>query len=232
MLKRSPRTKPRSVRPASRARRTARLEGADTAAISGPIFAGPDSHPKYLDVPGTRPDPAERERWRTDLFPIANVFYRTSAARALGGFDERLERRSGSLFGWETDLSWRLERAGWQVRFCETLAISTVFRPPASNSPLEQVRRDLGGQRTHLGSLAPLGGRGRRGSGRRFLGHRLVERRRLHTWPVVEVQVLHDLAELGQFYRIAAFIGVAVIAMMASFAYQRFFASHAKQQQN
>ncbi|HEY8173163.1 MAG TPA: glycosyltransferase family A protein, partial [Dehalococcoidia bacterium] len=55
----------------------------DTAAVTGPVFAGPESHPKYFDVPGTRPDPAERERWRTDLFPISNVFYRSSAMRAL-----------------------------------------------------------------------------------------------------------------------------------------------------
>ena len=33
---------------------------------------------------------------------------------------------------------------------------------------------------------------------------------------------LHDLARLNQLYRIGAFIGVAVIAMLASFAYQRF----------
>jgi uncharacterized membrane protein len=33
----------------------------------------------------------------------------------------------------------------------------------------------------------------------------------------------HDLGQLGQLYRIGAFIGVAVIAMLASFAYQRFF---------
>jgi hypothetical protein len=38
----------------------------------------------------------------------------------------------------------------------------------------------------------------------------------------------HDLARLGQLYRIGAFIGVAVIAMLASFAYQRFYASTAK----
>jgi uncharacterized membrane protein len=34
---------------------------------------------------------------------------------------------------------------------------------------------------------------------------------------------LHDLAQLGQLYRIGAFIGVAVIALVASFAYQKFF---------
>lgn len=33
---------------------------------------------------------------------------------------------------------------------------------------------------------------------------------------------LHDLAQLGSLYRIAAFAGVAVIAMVASFLYQRF----------
>ena len=38
----------------------------------------------------------------------------------------------------------------------------------------------------------------------------------------------HDLARLGQLYRIGAFIGVAIIAMLASFAYQRFFAAAAK----
>ncbi len=38
----------------------------------------------------------------------------------------------------------------------------------------------------------------------------------------------HDLARLNQLYRIGAFIGVAVIAMLASFAYQRFYAAAAK----
>jgi uncharacterized membrane protein len=38
----------------------------------------------------------------------------------------------------------------------------------------------------------------------------------------------HDLAQLGQLYRIGAFVGVAVIAMMASFAYQKFYSASAK----
>ncbi len=38
----------------------------------------------------------------------------------------------------------------------------------------------------------------------------------------------HDLARLNQLYRIGAFFGVAVIAMLASFAYQRFYAVSAK----
>ena len=38
----------------------------------------------------------------------------------------------------------------------------------------------------------------------------------------------HDLARLGPLYRIGAFIGVAVIAMLASFAYQKFFTASEK----
>jgi uncharacterized membrane protein len=38
----------------------------------------------------------------------------------------------------------------------------------------------------------------------------------------------HDLARIGQLYRVGALIGVAVIAMLASFAYQRFFSAGLK----
>jgi hypothetical protein len=41
----------------------------------------------------------------------------------------------------------------------------------------------------------------------------------------------HDLAQLGQLYRIAAFVSVAVIAMLASFAYQKFFAAANRQKE-
>jgi uncharacterized membrane protein len=40
---------------------------------------------------------------------------------------------------------------------------------------------------------------------------------------------LHDLSQLEQLYRIAAFIVVAIIAMLASFLYQRFLNIPAKQ---
>jgi len=39
---------------------------------------------------------------------------------------------------------------------------------------------------------------------------------------------LHDLARLQQLYRIGAFVAVAIIAMLASFAYQRFYAAAVK----
>jgi len=40
---------------------------------------------------------------------------------------------------------------------------------------------------------------------------------------------LHDLARLDQLYRIGAFVAVAAIAMLASFAYQRFYAASVKE---
>jgi uncharacterized membrane protein len=39
---------------------------------------------------------------------------------------------------------------------------------------------------------------------------------------------IHDLAQLDQLYRIGAFVGVAVIAMLASFAYQKFYSAKPK----
>ena len=39
---------------------------------------------------------------------------------------------------------------------------------------------------------------------------------------------LHDLARLEALYRIGALFAVAVIAMLASFAYQRFLPNHEK----
>jgi uncharacterized membrane protein len=41
---------------------------------------------------------------------------------------------------------------------------------------------------------------------------------------------VHDLARLNLLYRSGAFIGVALIAMLASLAYQRFFATTAKKE--
>ncbi len=41
----------------------------------------------------------------------------------------------------------------------------------------------------------------------------------------------HDLAHLGQLYRIGAFVSVAMIAFLASFAYQRFYAASNKEKE-
>jgi uncharacterized membrane protein len=42
----------------------------------------------------------------------------------------------------------------------------------------------------------------------------------------------HDLSQLDQLYRIGAFIAVAVIAILASFLYQRFLAAATKNETN
>jgi uncharacterized membrane protein len=42
---------------------------------------------------------------------------------------------------------------------------------------------------------------------------------------------LHDLAHLSLLYRSGAFVGVAIIAMLASFAYQRFFSASLKERE-
>ena len=42
----------------------------------------------------------------------------------------------------------------------------------------------------------------------------------------------HDLAQLNQLYRIGALVGVAIVAMLASFAYQRFFAANVKKEES
>jgi uncharacterized membrane protein len=42
----------------------------------------------------------------------------------------------------------------------------------------------------------------------------------------------HDLAKLSELYRIGAVFGVAVIAILASFAYQRFFASNLEEKES
>jgi uncharacterized membrane protein len=40
---------------------------------------------------------------------------------------------------------------------------------------------------------------------------------------------LHDLAQLDPLHRIGAFVGVAAVAMLASFAYQKFFNTSLKE---
>jgi hypothetical protein len=90
----------------------------DTAVVAGPVFAMAGSDPPFLDVPGLRPDPADKGIYREDLYPISNVFYRTDVALAAGGFS-RTFSRNGSLpsAGWDAELPWRLQRTGWQTRF-------------------------------------------------------------------------------------------------------------------
>jgi hypothetical protein len=124
------------------------LEGAvrqfddDTGLVAGPIFAMPGSFPRFMEIPGLRPEPAEGEAWREDLFPVANVFYRTAVAIAAGGFSVSFEEDAGrAASGWDTDLAWRLRRNGWQARFREEVCMFRRFPAPEGPWALDQARK-------------------------------------------------------------------------------------------
>jgi hypothetical protein len=52
------------------------------------------------------------------LYESCNIAYRRTALEAVGGFDESFGRRfSGRPFGEDTDLAWRVRRAGWRTAF-------------------------------------------------------------------------------------------------------------------
>jgi hypothetical protein len=142
---------------------TSRFED-DVAIVSGPIFAGPDSRPKFLDLPGLRPDPAERERWREDLFQISNVFHRRDVVLAADGFSERFATgMTGAASGWDTELAWRVVRGGWQARFREEVRATRQFPQPARRGLAEQTR--LAAELPRLYAEVPELARGRLSAG-------------------------------------------------------------------
>lgn len=117
---------------------------ADTAAVSGPVFLKAGSVSRYLDVPGTRPDPGEKGVYPRNTFCISNVFYRTAVALAAGGFNRRFERSGHEpTLGWDTELAWRLQRQGWRARFREEVYEFRVFPPDAGRGSWlpRQLRR-------------------------------------------------------------------------------------------
>jgi glycosyltransferase involved in cell wall biosynthesis len=66
-------------------------------------------------------DTPRRLRWRPgDLFPFgANIAFRVAAARALGGFSTTVGPRGARLLVHdETDLCYRLDQTGAEVRYC------------------------------------------------------------------------------------------------------------------
>ncbi|HEX5478296.1 MAG TPA: glycosyltransferase [Dehalococcoidia bacterium] len=108
--------------------------GADTAAISGPVFASSGSAPRYLEVAGTRPDPDEKSPPSEVMFAASNVFYRTAVARAAGSFDETMTSGGSPAFGWDTELAWRLRRLGWQARYREEVYQFRYFPDDVSSA--------------------------------------------------------------------------------------------------
>lgn len=116
----------------------------ETAVVTGPVFPLPGSQPRYLDVPGVRPDPGDKGVWSEVIYPASNVFYRTAVALASGGFDTGFgSNGSGPSVGWDTELAWRIQRSGWRGRFCEEVHQFRMFEPTADRAALlrDQARR-------------------------------------------------------------------------------------------
>lgn len=90
---------------------------------------------------------------RVSYVPAAALVARTETLRALGGFDESLR------FGEDVDLVWRLDRAGWLVRY--EPAAGVHHRPRSTWSAWCRQRIDYGSSaaplhRRHPGSVAPV----------------------------------------------------------------------------
>ncbi len=90
---------------------------------------------------------------RVSYVPAAAIVCRTDVVRAIGGFDD------GLRFGEDVDLVWRLDRAGWHVRYEPA---SVVTHAPRATWP-EWFRQRVGYgssvaplARRHPGALAPI----------------------------------------------------------------------------
>lgn len=74
-------------------------------------------------LPARPPGPDERTihvESEYGLYESCNIAYRRSALEQVGGFDERFGRIFGGRpFGEDTDLAWRVRRAGWSSAFAE-----------------------------------------------------------------------------------------------------------------
>lgn len=104
-----------------------------------------------LDL-GTEPARV-RSGTRVSYVPAAVLVCRTDAIRSLGGFDSSLR------FGEDVDLVWRLDAAGWRVRY--EPAVVVHHEPRATTSAWVRQRIGYGSSaaplaRRHPGALAPL----------------------------------------------------------------------------
>lgn len=86
--------------------------GKDVAVVGGPVVPKPEQHIPFFSFTAYY----EREQ---GIFPTSNIFYRRDIALAAGGFDESFGRSlmGRPVWGWDSDLGWRLLRAGYRSRF-------------------------------------------------------------------------------------------------------------------
>src|SRR4051794_24353226 len=79
------------------------------------------------------------------LYESCNIAYRREALEEVGGFDESFGRRfTGRPFGEDTDLAWRVRRAGWQTAFASHAVVRHYVFPGTWRTVLrEEWRRGL-----------------------------------------------------------------------------------------
>jgi mycofactocin system glycosyltransferase len=90
---------------------------------------------------------------RVSYVPAAAIVCRVSALSAVGGFDDSMR------LGEDVDLVWRLDEAGWRVRYEPSVAV--IHRPRASLVAWLRQRYGYGTSAAplaarHSGALAPL----------------------------------------------------------------------------
>lgn len=101
-------------------------------------------------LPASRPGPNDRTihvTAETGLYETCNIAYRRAALEQVGGFDEafaaRLARRS-RWFAEDTELAWRVRRAGWSTAFRgDAIVRHHVFATTLRGALREEWRRSL-----------------------------------------------------------------------------------------
>ena len=91
-------------------------------------------------------------RWGNGLFESCNIAYRREVLEAVGGFDESFGRefsrkpsprsKNRLPLGEDTDLGWRVRRAGWRAAFAEDAVVRhAVFPGRFADSVREEWRK-------------------------------------------------------------------------------------------
>ena len=121
------------------------------AGSAGAVLAGYEADHSPLDLGGS----AARVRpgSRVSYVPAAAIVCRTDAVRSVGGFDGDLR------FGEDVDLVWRLDAAGWWVRYEPDTIVEHEVRPTWVAWARQRVGYGSSAaplSRRHDGALAPV----------------------------------------------------------------------------
>lgn len=90
---------------------------------------------------------------RVSYVPAAAIVCRAEVVRAIGGFDEELR------FGEDVDLVWRLDEAGWQIRYEPDAVVEHDTRPNWASWFRQRIGYGSSAaplSRRHRGALAPI----------------------------------------------------------------------------